>query len=77
MQTDDDAASPEEYCRNRIASADDEENKEDEVEDEDEEDDDVEFKKIRSLQGLRCHIAPTLPYFITHPQFIARYIDTT
>jgi hypothetical protein len=42
MQTDNDAATPEEYRRNRIASVDAEEDEEEENEDEEEEDDDEE-----------------------------------
>jgi hypothetical protein len=77
MQTDDDAARPEEYRRNRIASVDDEEDEEEEEEEEEEEDDDEEWEKVRSPQGLRCPIHPTLPRFMTHPRSIARYVENT
>jgi len=65
MQTDDNAARPEEYRMKQIASVD--EDKEDEAEkdkEDNEEDNSEEYEKVQSPQGIRCSIAPTLPRFM-------------
>jgi len=65
MQTDDDDARPEEYCRNQNASVvdEDKEDKEEEEDEDEEEHNNEGYEKVRSPQGIRCPIAPTLPRF--------------
>jgi len=65
MQTDHDAARPEGYRRNQIASDEkDEKDEKAEEEEEAEKDNEEESKKVQTLHSVKCFISSTLPCFM-------------